>query len=51
MPYALAVAPGALYAGLNDGRIYASNDRGDTWHMLPLSGDTLLRITALARVA
>lgn len=51
MPYALAAAPVALYAGLNDGRIYASNDRGDTWRMMPLSGDPLPHIMALPCVA
>jgi hypothetical protein len=30
-PYALAAGPGALFAGLRDGRIYRSEDRGDHW--------------------
>ncbi len=48
LPYALASAPGELYAGLGDGRLYASRDRGDTWRQLELSGDTLPRVQALA---
>jgi photosystem II stability/assembly factor-like uncharacterized protein len=32
MPYALAATPDGLVAGLADGRILSSADRGDTWH-------------------
>ena len=46
-PYALASAPGQLYAGLGDGRIYASYDKGDTWQQLSLQGESLPRVTAL----
>jgi hypothetical protein len=31
MPYALATTDGALLAGMSDGRLFASADRGDTW--------------------
>jgi hypothetical protein len=31
MPYALAFAAGELVAGLADGSVYASVDRGDSW--------------------
>jgi photosystem II stability/assembly factor-like uncharacterized protein len=31
MPYALAAADGRLFAGLADGRIYETQDRGDSW--------------------
>lgn len=48
MPYALAAGPGHLYAGLSDGRLYASDDRGDSWHDLALHGDGLSRILTLA---
>jgi hypothetical protein len=48
MPYALLCVPGALYAGLRDGRLYASHDRGDAWERLHLSGDPLDQILALA---
>jgi hypothetical protein len=47
MPYALAVAPGEIYAGLADGRIYNSHDAGDTWQPLALHGDQLPSILAL----
>ena len=50
-PYALACVPGALYAGLGDGRVYRSRDGGDTWEQLPLQGDPLPRALALAAIA
>ncbi len=31
MPYALVAVPGRLFAGLADGAIWESRDRGDTW--------------------
>lgn len=49
-PYALVSAPGQLYAGLNDGRIYVSHDLGDSWQSLTLTGDPLPSILALACV-
>ena len=33
-PYALAAGSGTLFAGLRDGRIYRSEDRGDHWEPL-----------------
>jgi photosystem II stability/assembly factor-like uncharacterized protein len=48
MPYALVAAGGRLFAGLRDGRIYASANRGDSWEPLRLSGDPLTRLHALA---
>jgi photosystem II stability/assembly factor-like uncharacterized protein len=48
MPYALAASSGALYAGLADGRVFRSTDRGDTWNEIGLRGDPLPRILALA---
>ena len=50
MPYALANLPGQLYAGLANGRIYASHDAGDTWQPLTLTGETLPGVVALACV-
>jgi hypothetical protein len=50
MPYALAVAGGTLYAGIADGRIYASADLGDTWELLGLRGEPLPGVAALAPV-
>jgi hypothetical protein len=48
MPYALAWVEGRLLAGLADGTLLASRDRGDTWEKQPLSGDPLTRILALS---
>jgi photosystem II stability/assembly factor-like uncharacterized protein len=47
MPYALRFLDGRLLAGLSDGRVLASEDRGDSWHELPLRGDAITRIGAL----
>jgi photosystem II stability/assembly factor-like uncharacterized protein len=51
MPYALAIAEGRLVAGLADGRLAASADRGETWDQVPLSGDELPGVLALASAA
>jgi photosystem II stability/assembly factor-like uncharacterized protein len=51
MPYALATSGPSLYAGLADGRIYASDDRGESWREVALHGDPLERVLALAPVA
>ncbi len=48
MPYALRFANGALYAGFSDGTVLVSEDRGERWREVPLSGDALDRIVALA---
>jgi photosystem II stability/assembly factor-like uncharacterized protein len=48
MPYALVAAGGRLYAGLADGRLWESGDRGDSWQRCELAGATLERIVALA---
>ena len=48
MPYALVAAEGRLFAGLADGRIWASDDRGDSWTALRLQDDTLPALVALA---
>ncbi len=47
MPYALLALPDRLFAGLADGRLYASEDRGDTWRKVAIGGDKLPRIVAL----
>ena len=41
MPYALVATDGRLFAGLADGRIWASPDRGESWTALRLEGDAL----------
>ena len=48
MPYALVAADGPVFAGLADGRLWQSADRGDTWHALALRGDPLRSLHALA---
>lgn len=51
MIYALAAAPGCLFAGLRDGRIYLSQNGGDQWRRLAVTGDPLLHVHALACAA
>jgi hypothetical protein len=48
MPYALVAAPGRLFAGLADGQVWESEDRGDTWRARAFRGDRLTSLTALA---
>jgi photosystem II stability/assembly factor-like uncharacterized protein len=48
MPYALTFAGGRLFAGLRDGRLYASADGGDSWAAQRLEGAEVGSITALA---
>jgi hypothetical protein len=47
MPYALLVCDGRLFAGLADGEIWESADRGDNWRACTLHGDRLPRVVAL----
>lgn len=48
LPYALAMGPDGLLAGLGDGRLLLSRDRGDSWQQLELRGDGLPGVRALA---
>jgi hypothetical protein len=48
LPYALRVEDGSLYAGLGDGHLYQSGDRGDSWHDVPIAGARPERIVAFA---
>jgi photosystem II stability/assembly factor-like uncharacterized protein len=48
MPYALAIDAETMYAGLSNGEIYCSSDRGDIWQHLAHGGDRLPSIVALA---
>jgi photosystem II stability/assembly factor-like uncharacterized protein len=48
MPYALVAADGRLFAGLADGQLWESRDRGDSWAALSLRGDPITRLGALA---
>jgi photosystem II stability/assembly factor-like uncharacterized protein len=47
MPYALVATDGRLFAGLANGQLWQSGDRGDTWTALQLDGDSLDAIVAL----
>jgi photosystem II stability/assembly factor-like uncharacterized protein len=46
--YALAAVPGWVFAGLGDGRLYASNDAGENWRQLAVSGDPIASVQALS---
>jgi hypothetical protein len=48
MPYALVVGNGRLFAGLADGRIWVSSDRGESWRACTLRGDPCTELHALA---
>ena len=50
MPYALLAADSRVFAGLANGELWESRDRGDTWTAVKLEGDTLSGVLALARV-
>ena len=51
MPYALVAADQRLFAGLADGQIWESDDRGDSWTPLRLNGDTIPALVALAQAS
>jgi hypothetical protein len=48
MPYALVAADGHVFAGLADGQIWESIDRGDNWHACAVRSDSLTTLQALA---
>jgi len=48
MPYALLATDDRLVAGLADGQLWESRDRGDTWTACRLGGDRLESLVALA---
>jgi photosystem II stability/assembly factor-like uncharacterized protein len=47
MPYALLATDGVVFAGLADGQLWATTDRGDTWRRCALEGDPVASIHAL----
>lgn len=47
MPYALAAAGGALFAGLADGRVLRSVDAGERWEELPARTEAVLALAAV----
>jgi photosystem II stability/assembly factor-like uncharacterized protein len=51
MPYALVAAGGRLFAGLADGRLWESEDRGDTWSAVEVQGERPSSVVALAWAA
>ena len=51
MPYALVAEGGRLFAGLADGQLWESSDRGESWHACALDSDALVRLNALACAA
>jgi hypothetical protein len=48
MPYALVAVDGRLFAGLRNGDIWQSADRGDTWEPCTLAGGRPAQLLALA---
>jgi photosystem II stability/assembly factor-like uncharacterized protein len=48
MPYALLAADGRLFAGLADGQLWESRDRGDSWTAMQLERARLTNVLALA---
>jgi hypothetical protein len=48
MPYALVATDSRLFAGLADGQLWQSRDRGDSWAPCTLHGDTPTALLALA---
>jgi hypothetical protein len=48
MPYALVATDGRLFAGLADGQLWESQDRGDSWARAQLHGDALDGLVAVA---
>jgi photosystem II stability/assembly factor-like uncharacterized protein len=48
MPYALAHAGDRLFAGLADGRVFATTDAGESWAPLATRGDRVPELHALA---
>jgi hypothetical protein len=48
MPYALVTADGRIFAGLANGELWESPDRGERWGRCELEGDPLGRLQALA---
>jgi photosystem II stability/assembly factor-like uncharacterized protein len=48
MPYALCATDARLFAGLADGQLWESRDRGESWARCALQGDSLSSLVALA---
>jgi hypothetical protein len=50
MPYALVATERRLFAGLGNGQLWESGNRGDSWTALQLDGGSLDAIVALEHV-
>ena len=48
MPYALLASDVRVFAGLADGQLWESSDRGESWQACRFEGDALKRLNALA---
>jgi hypothetical protein len=48
MPYALVATGDRVFAGLSDGQLWESRDRGDTWGQCEISSTGLPAVVALA---
>jgi photosystem II stability/assembly factor-like uncharacterized protein len=48
LPYALVADGDGIYAGLADGAIYASDNRGTSWQRLRIAGAAPSRVSAMA---
>ena len=47
MPYALLAGDDRLFAGLADGQIWESSDRGDSWRACTTNGESVTSLHAL----
>ena len=47
MPYALSTSGSRLFAGLGDGQIYGSRNRGETWEPLSARADAITALVAV----
>jgi hypothetical protein len=48
MPYALVTTGARVFAGLSDGQVWESSDRGETWRSLEIVGTPVGSLVALA---
>jgi len=48
MPYALVATDGRVFAGLADGQIWESHDRGEAWSACRIRGEPIATLAALA---
>jgi photosystem II stability/assembly factor-like uncharacterized protein len=51
MPYALVAGDGRVFAGMADGQIWESRDRGDTWRACVVTGDSITELHALVHTS